>query len=29
MKDDVKIIDMSSGLKDGQIKCPKCGATDI
>ena len=29
MKDDVKIIDMSSDLKDGQIKCPKCGATDI
>lgn len=29
MKDDVKIIDMTSDLKDGQIKCPKCGSTDI
>lgn len=27
--EDIKIIDMSSGLKDGQVKCPKCGATDI
>lgn len=26
---DTKIRDMSSNLKDGQVKCPKCGATDI
>ena len=26
---DINIIDMASGLKDGQVKCPKCGATDI
>ena len=27
--EDIKIIDTSSDLKDGQIKCPKCGSTDI
>lgn len=27
--EDIKIRDMSSGLKDGQVKCPKCGSTDI
>lgn len=27
--EDIKIRDMSSDLKDGQIKCPKCGSTDI
>ena len=26
---DVKIIDTGVGAKDGQTKCPKCGATDI
>ncbi len=31
MKDNppVKIFDLLEGLKHGQIKCPKCGATDI
>ena len=24
-----KVIDMSNGKKDGQTKCPKCGATEI
>ena len=27
--EDIKVIDTGNGLKDGQIKCPKCGATDI
>ena len=27
--EDIKIRDTSSDLKDGQIKCPKCGSTDI
>lgn len=27
--EDIKIRDINSGLKDGQVKCPKCGATDI
>lgn len=27
--EDIKILDTSSDLKDGQIKCPKCGSTDI
>lgn len=27
--EDIKIIDTSSDLQDGQIKCPKCGSTDI
>ena len=26
---DVNIIDTGAGAKDGQTKCPKCGATDI
>lgn len=25
----IKIKDINSGLKDGQVKCPKCGSTDI
>lgn len=28
-REDIKIREINSGLKDGQIKCPKCGATDI
>lgn len=27
--EDIKIRDMTSDLKDGQVKCPKCGSTDI
>ena len=27
--EDVKVVDTSKGSKDGQNKCPKCGATDI
>ncbi len=27
--EDIKIRDMTTDLKDGQIKCPKCGSTDI
>ena len=27
--EDIKVREINSGLKDGQIKCPKCGATDI
>lgn len=27
--ENINIIDMSNDLKDGQIKCPKCGSTDI
>ena len=27
--EDVNIIDTGEGAKDGQTKCPKCGATDI
>lgn len=26
---DIRIITTEGGLKDGQIKCPKCGSTDI
>lgn len=26
---DIKVIDNEGNLKDGQIKCPKCGSTDI
>ena len=26
---DVKIVKTDDGAKDGQNKCPKCGATDI
>ena len=26
---DVKIVKTDEGAKDGQNKCPKCGATDI
>ena len=28
-KQDRKIINTENGLKDGQVKCPKCGSTDI
>lgn len=27
--EDIKIIETESTLKDGQVKCPKCGSTDI
>lgn len=27
--EEIKIKDINSGLKDGQVKCPKCGSTDI
>ena len=27
--DEIKVIDTDKGSKDGQNKCPKCGATDI
>ena len=27
--EDIKIRDMTTDLKDGQVKCPKCGSTDI
>ena len=27
--DEVNVIDTGAGAKDGQTKCPKCGATDI
>ena len=26
---DIRIIQTESSLKDGQVKCPKCGSTDI
>lgn len=26
---DIRIINHEGGLKDGQVKCPKCGSTDI
>ncbi len=29
MTDDVNVIDTGTNAKDGQNKCPKCGATDI
>ncbi len=29
MIEDVNIIDSGKDSKDGQVKCPKCGATDI
>lgn len=32
MKDeaeDIRVIETETQLKDGQVKCPKCGATDI
>lgn len=29
IKNDQNIIDTSNNLDDGQIKCPKCGSTDI
>lgn len=29
MEEDINIIDTGEGAKDGQTKCPKCGATDI
>lgn len=29
IKNDKNIIDTSNNLDDGQIKCPKCGSTDI
>ena len=29
VKDEVKIVQTDIDSKDGQNKCPKCGATDI
>ncbi len=29
MDEDVKVLQTDAGAKDGQTKCPKCGATDI
>lgn len=27
--EDIRVIEVETHLKDGQVKCPKCGATDI
>lgn len=29
MNEDIKVVKTDEGNKDGQTKCPKCGATDI